>query len=198
MHWDIEGITDEDSQDLESYLNQSNTYRTPVSITDEGRPRSYAPSSHSSDSHSSDTRSTVSQTSNSHHSSSGSDQDAITPASTPEPEEGRDITEDHTFERINSSSEIFPRYLEICINTGQYSKVVEEINITDVKSDGELFTAIAQTYYKARAERAVIRLHIPEFCSRWFRQTSFQWSMMKPNSFIFRKVVLPLTHVFIC
>ena len=46
-----------------------------------------------------------------------------------------------------------PKYLELCINTGQYSTSLGEIDLSHVKSDGELFLKIWERYREMRPFR---------------------------------------------
>ena len=46
-----------------------------------------------------------------------------------------------------------PKYLELCINTGQYSTSLGEIDLSHVKSDGELFIKIRERYREMRPFR---------------------------------------------
>ena len=83
-------------------------------------------------------------------------------------------------------------FLELCINTGQFQRDLGEINITKMDSDGELFEAIADTYYIERARRTSINLRIPKYLTallpnRPNRQMN-QWAILKPSAVIFRKV----------
>lgn len=49
-------------------------------------------------------------------------------------------------------SSTFPRksYLELCINTGEYTKTLREIDLRNVGCDGELFKEIRNEYSRAR------------------------------------------------
>ena len=54
-----------------------------------------------------------------------------------------------------------PRYLEICINTGNYIKTLGELDITNVSSDGDLFRKIADIYHENGAGHGSIHCNIP-------------------------------------
>jgi hypothetical protein len=50
----------------------------------------------------------------------------------------------------NSSSLSRQAYLELCINTGEYTKTLREIDLRNVGCDGELFKEIRNEYSRAR------------------------------------------------
>jgi hypothetical protein len=45
-------------------------------------------------------------------------------------------------------------YLEVCINTGEYTKTLSEIDLKDVGCDGELFKRIRSEYSRLRSFRS--------------------------------------------
>jgi hypothetical protein len=58
-----------------------------------------------------------------------------------------------------SSTSIVPHpynqaYLEVCINTGEYTKTLSEIDMKDVGCDGELFRRIRSEYSRLRSFRS--------------------------------------------
>ena len=78
------------------------------------------------------------------------------------------------------------RYLELCVNTGRYTRTLGEIDITAVDSDGELFEKIAEMYYRQRAGRGCFSVQLP-----WKMWQSSIWpicALVIPSSVIFRKV----------
>jgi hypothetical protein len=52
-------------------------------------------------------------------------------------------------------------YLELCINTGQYTKTLEEIDLKDVGSDRDLFEKIRSKYFSLRKFRSHLWLLKP-------------------------------------
>jgi hypothetical protein len=46
------------------------------------------------------------------------------------------------------------KYFELCVNRGKWEKILGEIDITNMVSDGELFRAIAEKYDSVRGIRA--------------------------------------------
>jgi hypothetical protein len=52
-------------------------------------------------------------------------------------------------------------YLELCINTGEYTKTLREIDLRNVGCDGELFKEIRNEYYRARNFKSRFRLLKP-------------------------------------
>ena len=46
------------------------------------------------------------------------------------------------------------KYLELCVNTGEFSKSLGEIEISQVRSDGSLFREIRSNYLRLRGYRA--------------------------------------------
>ncbi len=83
---------------------------------------------------------------------------------------------------------LVPRFLELCVNTGQYSRTVGEANITCIASDGELFSLISDVYYRERAKRGFFQVQTPRIMRGVLGKRRFQWSFLKPTSIIFRKV----------
>lgn len=81
-----------------------------------------------------------------------------------------------------------PCFLELCVNTGEYKRTLNETNISHVSSDGELFELIADSYYETRAMRAFLPLPMPRFLSGLLGQGEFCWSILKPTSVLYRKV----------
>ena len=55
-----------------------------------------------------------------------------------------------------------PRYLEICVNTGNYIKTLGELDITNVSSDGDLFSKIADIYHENGAGHGFLHCNIPK------------------------------------
>jgi hypothetical protein len=74
-------------------------------------------------------------------------------------------------------------YLELCINTGEYTKTLREIDLRNVGCDGELFKEIRNEYYRAR-----------NFKSRFW--------LLKPSGVHFVRVSICLindnVHLLIC
>ncbi|KAG8528526.1 uncharacterized protein KY384_007444 [Bacidia gigantensis] len=89
-----------------------------------------------------------------------------------------------------SPSPFTARYLELCINTGPYRKVVAEIDLTFMKTDAELFTTIAESYRRNRASHGVIRIEVPFPCHKVLRKKRFEMSFTKPSKIISRKFLL--------
>ncbi len=81
-----------------------------------------------------------------------------------------------------------PRYLELCVNTGEFKRSVSETNLSCVASDGELFELISMNYYRTRATRGFLRLQAPKVLSKFWGRNKLRWSFLKPTSIIFRKV----------
>lgn len=52
-----------------------------------------------------------------------------------------------------NSSQASRKFLEVCINTGQYTISLGEIDVTEVENDGELFAKIKQRYHEMRGFR---------------------------------------------
>ena len=78
--------------------------------------------------------------------------------------------------------------MEICVSNGPYRKQLIERNITDVKSDGELFQVISDSYYKGRQSQIWSRLSLPHAWQKWLQKCSRQWLLKRPTSKEFRKV----------
>jgi hypothetical protein len=52
-------------------------------------------------------------------------------------------------------------YLELCINTGQYTKTLKEISLKDIRSDSDLFERIRGEYFRLRKFRSHLWLLKP-------------------------------------
>jgi hypothetical protein len=52
-------------------------------------------------------------------------------------------------------------YLELCINTGQYTKTLSEIDLRDIRSDSDLFGRIRGEYFRLRKFRSYLWLLKP-------------------------------------
>jgi hypothetical protein len=85
---------------------------------------------------------------------------------------------------------LYPRFLELCVNTSRYGRTLGEIDVTDVNSDGELFAKTADTYEKKRDTHGLIQISLPKWFRSEARDIRFQWRFQKPNSVIFRRVRL--------
>lgn len=48
---------------------------------------------------------------------------------------------------------VHAKYLELCVNTGQYSTRLAEIDVSNIKCDGELFIRIRERYSELRRFR---------------------------------------------
>ena len=83
------------------------------------------------------------------------------------------------------------RFLELCIDTNDYSKLVGEIDVTNVNSDRDLFQEIINTYICKREKRSMTRVKTIRHWSRLCNSKLFQWSFTKPSSVIFRRVSHP-------
>ena len=81
-----------------------------------------------------------------------------------------------------------PRYLELCVNTGEFKRSVSETNLSCVASNGELFELISMNYYKTRGTRGFLQLRAPNILSQCWGRNRLRWSFLKPTSIIFRKV----------
>lgn len=81
-----------------------------------------------------------------------------------------------------------PRFLELCVNTGSYSKTLGEIDITHINSDGELFDSILRMYREKRCRYGLIHFSVPKcFGDRW-RYAKFTLQLQKPSSVVLLKV----------
>ena len=58
-----------------------------------------------------------------------------------------------TMENISQPGTKKRRFLEVCVNTGGYTITLGEIDVTDVRSDQELFHKIVGKYYNLRTPR---------------------------------------------
>ena len=74
----------------------------------------------------------------------------------------------------------------MCISNGQYKKHLVELNITDIKSDGELFQAIFDSYYKTRQHQIWF---LPTRLQQGVQLYSRRWRLKKPTAKEFRKVI---------
>ena len=83
-----------------------------------------------------------------------------------------------------------PRYLETWINTGNYIKTLGELDITNVSSDGDLFSKIADIYHENGAGYGSLHCNIPKRFGRVSKNQKFQWHFQKPTSAVFRKISL--------
>lgn len=54
-----------------------------------------------------------------------------------------------------------PQFLELCVNTGQYLKVLGEIPTANIDNDGDLFKSIKEKYLELRGYRAKFWLLMP-------------------------------------
>jgi hypothetical protein len=53
-----------------------------------------------------------------------------------------------------------PRFLALCVNTGEFKKSLAEIEVSKVASDGQLFKLMKETYREVRGFRARFRFLI--------------------------------------
>jgi hypothetical protein len=61
-------------------------------------------------------------------------------------------------DRRTNSEEMF---LEICINVTQYTNTLCEVNLTNIRSDEELFAKIREEYFRIRKRRSTLWLLKP-------------------------------------
>ena len=57
-------------------------------------------------------------------------------------------------DRISEPSKPQKRFLELCVNTGEFQRHLGEINITDVETDSQLFDRVREKYLELRSFRA--------------------------------------------
>ena len=62
---------------------------------------------------------------------------------------------------INPHQPQVQSYLELCISTGQYTKTLSEIDLTNISCDGELFQRIRSEYFRLRKFRFYLWLLKP-------------------------------------
>lgn len=83
---------------------------------------------------------------------------------------------------------LMPRFIELCINSGRNKRIVAEIDVTEMKTDAEVFVAIADKYRQSRKGRGCVALIVPQFVRRWITISKFECSFMRPGDIVFRKV----------
>ena len=171
MHWEIKGISSERARSLAAYLDRATS--TSASSSSSGhRERSDSPTS------------TSSETSNRLSSAA-----TTAPTSISDAEEGDlSIAVTDGNEDLPSLTPVKPRFLELCVDSGRYSKTVGEVNLTYIKSDGELFQLIVNVYKHERANRGLIRPHLPQRLRNFLGKVNLEWSFTEPSKIIFRKV----------
>ena len=81
-----------------------------------------------------------------------------------------------------------PRFLEICINTGAFTSVVGEVDITHAESDSEMFKKVAKTYYDKRGKDGLTTLHLPRCFARIIHKSVLQWRFQRPAQVVYRRV----------
>ena len=81
-----------------------------------------------------------------------------------------------------------PRFIELCVNSGRNKKIVAEIDLTEMKTDAEIFINIADRYSQSRKGRGCVALIVPKFLRKWIRISQFECFYMRPSDVIFRKV----------
>ncbi|OCL02886.1 hypothetical protein AOQ84DRAFT_348486 [Glonium stellatum] len=76
----------------------------------------------------------------------------------------------------NRSSHPNQKFLEVCINTGQYTVSLGEINVSDIKSDGQLFEKINQRYHEMRGShiRRILRKPVDIHFVRFSLQRTYR------------------------
>jgi hypothetical protein len=79
----------------------------------------------------------------------------------PQQATGNLLATDSTIGSVGADPAQEQRYLEICINTRQYTKTLCEIDLKDIKSDGELFLRIRSEYFRLRKPRSNLWLLKP-------------------------------------
>ena len=170
LYWHIKNISDEEASKLAQYLDASD-----LPLTPNNNSAQHSPSINTSNSQSSTHPNSTEATST----SEGSQSDA-------------ECTINMTrMSGINVAGLRHQRYLELCFNSGRYHKKLSELNLTDTKSDGELFQAISDLYYRQKSSFIQVKLKLPEHWERWFCKASYDWSFMKPTSKSFCKVSKP-------
>lgn len=177
MYWDIKGISAQKAKELASYFDWKNTMAGDSSSNlQPNGSLSRPPQAH------------LNIVSGGAHKQSA-DAQANKPAS--------NLQSNFTSRANPPQLTLIPRFLELCVNTGQYSRTVGEANITSIKSDGELFSLISDVYYRERAKRGIFQVQTPRFMRGVLGKRRFQWSFLKPTSIIFRKVTNPgITYSF--
>ena len=81
-----------------------------------------------------------------------------------------------------------PRFIELCINSGRNRKIVAEIDLTEMKTDAEVFSAIAGTYRQSRKGRGCVAVKLPQLLERYVNIPLFECYFVRPSDIIFRKV----------
>ena len=158
MYWDIPGITEAYASELSRYLD--------CSVHD-------SPGSSGSTSSSSDTPS-GSIDSSLPADISGSQRRDLTRYIPPP---GLVTTGDIRGQQYSSSSRHNDlRFLELCINSEHYRKVVIEINVKKALNDGRFFKLISDAYWKQRRQ------------GYWAFFKNQKWCFRKPSKLSFRRV----------
>lgn len=170
LHWNLPNITQEEARKFSSYLDRSND------AIDQ------------KDGNESQTESSLSNTD----SRGSSPSQKGTPPSSVDDTTERDgefrITIDPVIENDETRSVLRPRYFELCVSNGSYRKKLVEMNITDIKSDGEFFMAMSDKYYGHRVSQMWSSQWLPLRLRRWVQKQRRQWLLKKPSSKEFRKV----------
>ena len=168
LYWDIPGITAHDAEELAVYFDATDT------LTGE-------PSCGSSSSGSVTTPQEA-------HISLSSGSDTKQPAGALQKESILSLDHIQISEPDPQLANCTPRFLEICVDTSEYSKTVGEADITNTTTDGGLFSLISHIYYRERSSRGFYQIPIPKFLRRYIGRRQLRWSFLKPTSISFRKV----------
>ena len=91
-------------------------------------------------------------------------------------------------EQIHAQAIRNPRFIELCINNGIYSKALGEVDISNANSDAGTFDRIANMYYEKRNKRGVILAKLPNMFGNTLAKYRLQLRFQKPASITFRKV----------
>ena len=91
-------------------------------------------------------------------------------------------------EQIHTQAIRNPRFIELCINNGIYSKTLGGVDISNASSDAGTFDRIANVYYEKRNKRGVILAKLPNMFGNTLAKCGLQLRFQKPASITFRKV----------
>ena len=143
---------------------------------------------HSNGQHTSRSPSTSSSP-RSQHSASDETQTSTPQTSASENEDG-DICVDIPEKQEAESAQqlLMPRFIELCINSGRNRKIVAEIDLTEMKTDAEVFSAIAGTYRQSRKGRGCVAVKLPHFLKRFVNIPLFECYFVRPSDITFRKL----------
>ena len=91
-------------------------------------------------------------------------------------------------EAENTQQPLMPSFIELCINSGRNKRIVAEIDLTEMKTDAEIFIAIADTYRRSRKGRGCVAVKLPRFLERYVKIPQFKCCFVRPSDIVFRKV----------